>query len=62
MKRTHTNLAIAIPVLVLFSGSLVLASIYAPDGLPVGAMIGLSVLMLTGLAGWWVSRQVFKSL
>ena len=62
MKRTHTNLAIAVPVLVLFFGSLLLASIYAPDGLPLGAMICLILLMLTGLAGWWVSRQVFKSL
>jgi hypothetical protein len=62
MKRTHTNLAIAIPILILFAGSLILASIKSPDGLPIGALIGLSLLMLMGLAGWWLSRQVFKSL
>ena len=62
MKRIHTNLAIAVPVLVLFFGSLALASINSPDGLPIGAMIGLILLMLSGLAGWWLSRQVFRSL
>jgi hypothetical protein len=62
MKRTYANLAIAVPVLIFFSGSLALASINSPDGFPPGAMIGLILLMLTGLAGWWMSRQVFKSL
>ena len=62
MRRTYSNLAFAVPMFILFFGSLVLASIKAPDDLPIGAMIGLILLMLTGLAGWWVSRQVFKSL
>ena len=62
MKRTYTNLAIAVPILVLFFGSLGLASISTPDRLPIGATIGLGLLMLIGVAGWWVSRQVFKSL
>ncbi len=62
MKRTYTNLFIAIPVLVLFFGSLMLASIYTPDNFPIGATIGLCLLMLLGVGGWWMSRQVFKSL
>ncbi|MBP7687901.1 MAG: hypothetical protein KA765_08340 [Thermoflexales bacterium] len=58
----YTNLAIAVPVLILFFGSLLLASINAPDHFPIGATVGLGLLMLLGLAGWWMSRQVFKSL
>ena len=62
MRRKYTNLAIAVPVLILFFGSLLLASINTPDHFPIGATVGLGLLMLLGLAGWWMSRQVFKSL
>jgi hypothetical protein len=62
MKRTYANLAIAVPMLILFFGSLVLASINTPDRFPVGATIGLGLMMLFGVVGWWMSRQVFKSL
>jgi hypothetical protein len=62
MKRTYTNLVIAVPVVVLFFGSLGLASINTPDRFPIGATLGLGLLMLVGLAGWWLSRQIFKSL
>ncbi len=62
MKRTHTSLFIAVPVLVLFFGSLMLASIHTPDNFPIGATVGLGLLMLLGVGGWWMSRQVFKSL
>ncbi len=62
MRRIYINLAIAVPVLLLFFGSLLLASINTPDHFPIGATIGLGLLMLLGLAGWWMSRQVFKSL
>jgi len=62
MRRIYINLAIAVPVLLLFFGSLLLASINTPDHFPIGATVGLGLLMLLGLAGWWMSRQVFKSL
>ena len=62
MRRMYTNLAIAVPVLILFFGSLLLASINTPDHFPIGATVGLGLLMLLGLAGWLMSRQVFKSL
>ena len=62
MRRMYINLAIAVPVLILFFGSLLLASINTPDHFPIGATVGLGLLMLLGLAGWWMSRQVFKSL
>jgi hypothetical protein len=62
MKRTYTNLVVASLVIILFFGGLALASINTPDHFPIGAMLGLSLLMLVGLAGWWLSRQIFKSL
>ena len=62
MSRSHTNLIIAIAVTVLFFGSLILASFTTSSNLPIGAFIGLGLLMLVGLAGWWMSHQVFKSL
>jgi hypothetical protein len=62
MKRTYINLAVAVPVLVVFIGSLIFASLTEPDTCPVGVMLGLSLLMLVGVSGWWLSRQIFKSL
>ena len=61
MNRTNTSLLIIV-ICTIFFGSLLLASITTRDDLPIGAMIGLCVLMITGVAGWWVSRRVFKSL
>jgi uncharacterized membrane protein YgdD (TMEM256/DUF423 family) len=62
MRHSHTNLIVAISVTVLFFGSLLLASLTTASNLPIGALIGLGLLMLVGLAGWWMSHQVFKSL
>ncbi len=62
MHRSHTNLVMAVSVTVLFFGSLLLASFTTSSNLPIGALIGLGLLMLVGLAGWWMSHQVFKSL
>jgi uncharacterized membrane protein YgdD (TMEM256/DUF423 family) len=62
MNRPHTSLIVAISVIVLFFGSLVLASFTTSNNVPIGALIGLGLLMLVGLAGWWMSHQVFKSL
>ncbi len=61
MTRGYTHVVV-LSIVVLFFGSLLLASITTSDNLPIGAMVGLCALMISGVVGWWVSRRVFKSL